>query len=106
MAISTTERSANPCWWEGGTLAVPSTTRAGDSIVLEDMGRAQSWGVRPEDSRGTERGERLPREPWRMLRYLPALSIVVHHGHFMDTREKTPRFQASADERAIHHRTP
>src|SRR5262249_28559348 len=33
-----------------------------------------------------------------------ALSVVVPHGHFVDTHEKPPRFQASADERAIHHR--
>ena len=30
---------------------------------------------------------RVSREPRRMLRHLPALSIVVHHGHFVDTRE-------------------
>ena len=46
----------------------------------------------------------MSREPRRMLRHLPALSVAVHHGHFMDTHEKPPRSRASADERAIRHR--
>ena len=49
---------------------------------------------------------RVSREPRRMLRYLPALSIVVPHGHFVDTREKVPRFHAPRSERAIPNRMP
>jgi hypothetical protein len=32
-----------------GALIVPSTAPCGDSIVREDVGRAQSWRVRPDD---------------------------------------------------------
>jgi hypothetical protein len=43
-------------------------------------------------------------KPWRMLPYLPAVSVVVHHGHFVDTREKRHASRGTTSAQAIRIR--
>src|SRR5262249_22298027 len=82
-----------------------TTTVWGWSGTLRPVhGRRFAGGISRRDP-SSHTHQRVPREPRGMLRHPPALSIVVHHGHFMDTRESAYAFPGDTSEQATVNRT-